>query len=209
MTVFGATGRIGTQVVRQALAAGHEVIAVVREPSRLAVRPSRELIVVRAEVTDLDAIVPAVEATDAVVSALGPRPGDSATICSSGTASVLQAMSKVGVDRLVAVSADGAFAGTGDGPLTRYVAKPLLQRLLRDSFADVRRMEDGIRASGLGWTIVRPPRLTNGSATGRYRTAVDRSVRRGWSVARADVADAILRALADPATAHHWLGVAN
>jgi putative NADH-flavin reductase len=208
ITVFGASGGIGSEVVRQSLAAGDEVIAVVRDPSRLAVEPSARLTVLQAQATDPEAILPAVEATDAVVSALGPRPGNQAGICSAGVHAELDAMAKTGVDRLVVVSAAGAFIDGADGVVMRGVVKPLLGRFLRASFDDVRAMEDEVKGSGLAWTIIRPPQLTNGAWTGRYRTAVDIGVKGGRRIARSDVADAIRRVLPDPATARHWVGVA-
>jgi putative NADH-flavin reductase len=209
ISVFGASGGIGTEVVRQSLAAGDEVIAVVRSAVSLAVEPSDRLTVLRAQVTDPQAIVPAVETADSVVSALGPRRGDGAGICSQGVASVIRAMGKVGVQRLVVVSAGGAFIDDGDGLFTRNLVKPwILQPLFREGFADLRVMERAVRASGLEWTIVRPPRLLDRPQTGRYRTAVDRNVRGGYQISRADVADGIRRALIDPTTIGHSIALA-
>lgn len=204
LTVFGATGGTGTQLVRQALAAGHEVVAVVRDPARLQVPAGPGLRVVRAGVTDPAAIVPAVEHADAVVSALGPRGRGPTTVCSDAAASILAAMAKTGVTRLAAVSAGGAFADPGDGLLIRLVVKPLLQRVFREGYADVALMEERIRASGTSWTIVRAPRLTSGPHRGRYRTAIDAQV--GRSLSRADLADAILAGLGDERTVGHVLG---
>jgi putative NADH-flavin reductase len=165
--------------------------------------------VIRAQVTDPEAILPAVEATDSAVSALGPRRGDGAGICSEGTASVIRAMPKVLMPRLVVVSAGGAFVDEGDGFFSRTIIKPLIvQRLFRGSFADLQVMERAVRASGLDWTIVCPTRLLNRPHIGRYRTAVDRNVRGGSQISRADVADAIRRALKDPTTIGHTIGIA-
>lgn len=209
ITVFGASGGIGTEVVRQALAAGEEVTAVIRDTATLEVEGSDRLRVVRAQVTDPEAIRPAFDSTDAVVSALGPRRGEGARICSTGTASILQAMSRTGKRRLVVVSAGGAFIDEGDGFFMRHVLKPwIVQRLLRESFADLRVMEAAVRASGLDWTIVRPPALSDRLRTGRYRTEVDRNVRGGLKISRADVADLIRGALVDPTTIRHTLAIA-
>jgi putative NADH-flavin reductase len=54
-------------------------------------------------------------------------------------------------------------------------------------------MESRVRESGLDWTIVRPPRLTNKEATGRYRYAVNSFLRNCLSISRADVADFMIR----------------
>jgi putative NADH-flavin reductase len=207
LTVFGATGGIGTQVVRQALDAGHEVVAVVRDPGRLDVPARPGLTVVRADVMDPEAIGPALDGADAVVSALGPRPGGAVTVNSDGIRAILRALDKAGVRRIVVVSAAGAFTEPTDGAISRLIAKPLLQRILREGMADTRRMEQEVRASTAEWTLMRPPRLTNRAGRGRYRTAIDRHV--GTSIARADVADAILNALGNPATAGHTVGIGN
>ncbi|MDV7216720.1 NAD(P)-dependent oxidoreductase, partial [Streptomyces prunicolor] len=66
LTVFGATGGIGQEIVRQALASGHEVTAVVRDPARLTVRGAG-LEVFRADLTDPEAVRPAVAGRDAVL----------------------------------------------------------------------------------------------------------------------------------------------
>src|SRR6201991_3982368 len=107
VTVFGATGGIGTEVVRQALAAGHEVVAVVRDPARLAVPAGAGLGGGTADVVGPPQIAPAVKAADAVVSALGPRPGGPTTVLTDSAGSILAALTQTGVRRLVVVSASG------------------------------------------------------------------------------------------------------
>lgn len=132
-----------------------------------------------------------------MVSTLGSRQRQApTTVCADGTASIVQAMKTVGVRRLVVVSASGAFT-EGDGLLTRLIVKPILNRVFRHAFADMRRMEGVVRASGLDWTIVRPPRLTNSPRSSSYRSAVDRNVPGGIQISRADVADCILHCLAE------------
>jgi putative NADH-flavin reductase len=127
-------------------------------------------------------------------------------VCQDSAGSIITAMDKANVRRLLVVSASGPFT-EGDGPLTRLVVKPMLKRALRYAFADFLAMERRVRDSGLDWTIARPPMLTNGAHTGRYRTAVDRNVRGGNRVSRADLADLILRILDDPSTVHTTVSV--
>jgi putative NADH-flavin reductase len=207
ITVIGATGGIGTEVTKQALAAGHEVVAPVRNPARMALAEPA-LTVLPVDVLDPEQLLPAVEGADAVVSALGPRRGDHAEVLAPGARGAAAAMAKAGVRRLVIVSADGAYVNEGDDALTRLVLKPIVKRVFREHYRDVERMEVEVRASDLDWTIVRPTRLVDTPYTGRYRTAVDVSVRRAFSIARADVAHAILAALGDPATVRHMLSIA-
>ena len=202
IVVLGATGGTGSEVVRQAISAGHEVVPVVRDPERLHVPGA---LAIRANVMDPDTLVPAMEGADAVVSALGPRRGEPSGVLTGAARATLPAMAKSGVRRLVIVSASGFFPEEGDGFVTRVIAKPLLQRLLRGSAADARQMEALVTASDSDWTIMRPPRLTNGPRR-EYRTAADRHA--GSTISRADLADAILGAVADHSTIGHRVGVA-
>jgi putative NADH-flavin reductase len=124
------------------------------------------------------------------------------------TAAIIAAMRDNGTKRLVAVSNSGMVT-TGDGPVSKFVAKPILRRMLRHTWADMRQMEDLVRSSTLDWTILRPPMLTDGRRTTTYRTATDRNVRGGIRLSRADLADGILRALGDPASIHATIAIAN
>jgi len=219
LTVVAATGGIGRLLCAQATAAGHDVTAVVRDP---AARPHAATTVVADLATDSGAaLATAVAGADAVLSALGPRSTADAGIVSRGTRAVVAAMRGAGAARLVVVSASpvGTVASPaqprpprhdlGDGIVMRTVLTPVVKRVLAAVYADLAEMEDVLRGSGLDWTAVRPPRLTNGPYTGTYRTALDRNVRRGLTISRADVAAAMLTAAADPSTVGHTLGLAS
>jgi putative NADH-flavin reductase len=211
-TVFGATGGTGRQLVQQALDAGHEVTAVVRDPSRLPVpkEGSARLEVVTAQVTDPEPLVPAVAGRDAVLSALGAPGNKSAGIASLGTRSILAAMEEGGVRRYIGVSAAPVVPwGEGENLFFRTVAVPLVRRVFRQVYADLAVMEDVVRASGLDWTVVRPPKLTDRPAKGTYRRAIGANVRHGHSVPRADLAAAMLAMVEDPATVKQGVGVAS
>jgi putative NADH-flavin reductase len=208
LTVLGATGGIGGQIVRQALEAGHTVTAVVRDPSRLQVEHPA-LQVVTADVTDAEALAPAVAGRDAVLSGLGPRGRKLAGVATAGTRAVLKAMDAGEVRRLLVVSA--APLGEipdGENLLMRAVATPMIRVLLRDVYADLAGMEESMRRSATEWTSVRPPRLTDKPLTGEYRRAVGGIVLRGWSISRADVAHAMLAMIDDPATLKQTVGLA-
>ena len=198
ITVFGASGGTGTQVVEQALAAGHEVIAPVRDPSRLTVAHD-SLTVLEADVRRPESIAPAVVGADAVISSIGSG-SRTEVVHSEGTGNIIAAMQAAQTRRLLVVSAAPvADDDPNDTVVLRKVMKPLMWRILRNSYLDMGLMEQQVRRSGLEWTIVRPPRLTNGSHTGRYRTELDHTLRRGYSISRADLADLLLRSIEDPA----------
>lgn len=208
ITVVGATGGTGRQLVEAALRAGHHVTAVVRDPVRLPIRHER-LDVVVADVLDPESIRPAVAGRAAVLSTLGPRRGEKAPICSAGMRSVAAAMRLAGTSRLVAVSANPvATPGPGTPPLDR-LARRVLWMFFRTVYRDLDVMERELRESACDWTVVRPPRLTDGPATGRYRSAVGGNPPHARTISRADVADAMLRLLDDPGSVRTAVGVAN
>jgi putative NADH-flavin reductase len=209
LTIFGATGATGTCLTEQALAAGHQVTAVVRDPARLSVPESPRLRVITADLMDPAAIGPAVAGAGAVFAAFGPRGTGPTTVLRDGTRSVIEAMLKEGTHRLILVSGS-IVADDGEGPAMRYLVKPLARgTLLRHVAADMRGAEEQVRESGLDWTIVRPPRLTSAPASGTYRTEIGRNVRRGVTVSRADLAAYMLGIITDPATIHHHVGIAR
>ncbi|GAA4230482.1 hypothetical protein GCM10022254_25410 [Actinomadura meridiana] len=159
---------------------------------------------------DADAIEETVKGRHAVISALGSREGRVPTrVCQDGTRAITAAMFAAGTERFVLVSASGLHSGRGDDPVTRFVAKPILQRVLKHAFDDMRVAERVTRDSGLGWTIVRPPRLTDGTGKTGYRKAVDRNVLGGVSITRSALAAALLDAAADPSTIGHVVSVAG
>jgi putative NADH-flavin reductase len=218
LTIFAATGGIGRQVLEQALAAGHDVTAVVRNPKKL----SGQARIVTADLADADPAMleSAVAGADAVLSGLGPRSNSEAGIAAQGTRAIVQAMQATGVRRLVVVSA--APIGTvpspgrpkppkhdpGDGFFMRNLLAPLTKAALRKRYADLALMEDVVRESGLDWTIVRPAQLTDKPLTGTYRTAYGRNLRRGLRISRADVAHLMLQVLEQPETIYQTIGIA-
>ena len=207
LTVFGATGGTGLQVIEQGLAAGHEIRAVVRDATRLPDRPGLEVVV--ADVMDPTAIEEAVTGRDAIISAIGSRDGRGpTTVCADSARSIVTAMHRAGTQRLIVVSGTGPF-DEGEGPGMRYVIKPIGRRFLKHVFADFVEMEKVVRASGLDWTIVRPPRLTDKPLSGRYRTRRDLNMHRNFTVSRADVAHLILDACADSNTYDAALYIAS
>lgn len=220
LTIVGATGGVGRHLVAQAVAAGHRVTAVVRNPDK--VHPG----VVRAVGVDLIApdlplLEYAVDGADAVLSGIGPRLASEADVTWRGTAALIDAMQATDARRIVVVSA--APIGTvpspgrpkpprhdpGDGFLMRQLGAPLIKAVFHRTYAGLARMEDLLRDSGLDWTVVRPPRLTDRPLTARYRTAYGRNLRRGITISRADVAHLMLQALEQPETVKQTIGIAH
>ena len=207
LTVLGATGGIGQEIVRQALAAGHRVTAVVRDPARLEVTGTG-LEVFRADLTDPEAVRPAVAGRDAVLSGLGARSRKDAGVATRLTRTVLRAMETERVRRLLVVSAAPVGpAPEADGAVDRAM-RGVVSAVLKDVYTDLRQMEAELARSGTDWTSVRPPRLQDKPLTGTYRTVVGGFPPKGRFIARADVAHAMLAMVADAGTVKQGVGVA-
>lgn len=205
LTVFGATGGVGRQVVRLALEQGHTVTAVVRREFD---QPGAHVVTVP-DFADTDRLRDAVAGSDAALSGVGPRTRKDGAVASGVTRHILTALAAAGVGRFVAVSA----APVGprppdDGWLDRRVLFPIISRVLAENYADLETMEREIAASGLVWTVVRPPRLTD-KPLGEYRLAIGGNVPRGRFVSRAEVAHAMLALLTDDRARGTAVGVAR
>jgi putative NADH-flavin reductase len=209
LVVFGATGGTGRCIVEQALASGHDVTAVVRNPEGLPLRHDR-LWVVRADVFRSTEIKSQMAGADAVLSALGPHSYRAqTTVCARAIESILGAMRETGVRRLACISAAPVGSvSKEDTLLYRFVARPLVRAVFKGAYEDMAVMEEKVRRSDMNWTIFRSPRLTDRPRTGRYRLGRDQNVVGGNSISRADLAEAMLGSLEDPASIRVTIGIA-
>lgn len=189
LTLLGATGPLGDCVARQAVARGHRVRAVVRDPARLKV-PVQD--VVTGGATDPACLAGAVAGADAVVSALGPgttwKARRTSTVMTDSTRAILPAMDESGVGRFVGISALGVGPTWRDLP---FVLRPMYRLLLRQPMRDKEGMERLLEASHTEWTLVYPPILTTGPATG-YVAGERLPFRGAAQVSREDVASLML-----------------
>lgn len=219
LAIVAATGGIGRHAVDQAVAAGHDVTALVRNPRKLSRQEVRAVAADLATASPAE-LEPALDGVDAVLSGLGPRSSADTGVTTAGTRAILAAMTATGVRRIIVVSAApiGTVASPGrpnpprhdpgDGFLVRHLFSPIIKSVLRRHYADLAMMEEVLRDSDADWTVVRPPRLTDKPRTGTYRTAYGRNLPGGMTIARADVADYMLRALTEPASIRQTVGVA-
>jgi putative NADH-flavin reductase len=161
------------------------------------------------DLADTERVQAAVSGSDAVLSGVGPRTSKDITAASSATRHILAALDAAGVTRFLAISA----APVGPTPpsdsfLNRRVVYPMTRRFLAGIYGDLAVMEADIAASGLTWTVVRPPRLTD-RPRGDYRTAIGGNVPHGHFLSRAELAHAMLSFIADERVLGQAVGVAR
>ncbi len=191
IAVFGATGRTGRPLCRQALERGHTVVAHARSPDTLPV--ADDLTVVEGDVYAGTGVDEAVAGADAVVSVLGQTddsPDDLLTVAGDN---VLAAMEDADVDRYVTLVGAGVREEGESVSLGGRAMGVLLKLLARSVLEDAAAHVDRVKRTDLAWTVVRAPRLTEGNPTGEYRAG---DLALGFeSIDRADVARFILDCL--------------
>jgi putative NADH-flavin reductase len=206
LLILGASGGVGSWVVKLAAERGHQMVAVVRAESAYA--PPDGVRVIRADVSDA-ATIPVVmfaDEFDAVVSCVGIRRKHPANpwskvlsppdLTQRVAAQLVDCMPDVGIRRLIAVSAGGV------GDSRTHMSR--LNRWLFDhsqvgiAYADLHKMEATLAGSNLDWLAVRPATLTNGKLTGRARRIDFYGVMS--RISRADVAAWMLDQLESPIT---------
>jgi putative NADH-flavin reductase len=197
LAVFGASGRTGRPLVGQALAAGHEVKALVRDPSKMSMSHER-LTVIEGDVLDAAKVEETVAGTDAVLSALGQTKTSPKDVQTRGTQNIVAAMGEHGVRRLVSLTGAGVSDPKDEPKLVDRAITFLLERLQPAVLGDAIGHAEVIEASDLDWVIVRGPRLTEGPKKGEYRVGLI-GKNSGTQISRADLADFMLRQATDEA----------
>lgn len=193
ITVMGASGRIGRLVVEQALAAGHEITALVRSPERLGALAA-SMRVVTGTLDDADAVDQAIQGADVVISAIGPDSNTREQVdrLRSGMEHTIAAMQRHGVRRIVNLSGAGITAPGERKPVIDRMATWVVRRFATNVVAAKQAEYDLLASSGLDWVAVRPAIVTDGDLTASYVAGPD-ALRPGARVSRADVAHLMLR----------------
>jgi uncharacterized protein YbjT (DUF2867 family) len=197
LLVLGSSGGTGQQLVTQALALGHHVTVFVRKPPGSG--PTREhlRVVVGTLPEGARELAMAAQGQDAVISTLGRGQSfKSERLFERVTPVILAALASAGVRRFILTSAIAVGSADQDAPL---FASLFGRTLLKDIYADKLIGENLVKQSGLDWTIVQPPQLTNGPLTGKWKAGEHLRLRGFPRMSRADVAHFILSQL-DSAT---------
>ena len=195
--VLGATGGTGRLIVRDAVAKGHSVVALVRSKASANLPDAR---MIEGDARDEAALARAMDGCDSVVSALGTGIGfRKVDLLTVATHALVTVMMRNGVRRLVCVSALGVGDSRGHGGFV--FDRLFLPLLLSQAYKDKERQEAAVRASAFDWVLVRPAMLTDDPARGSARAITDLAGVKGGKIARADVARFVVEQL----TTDTWL----
>lgn len=194
--IIGASKGIGLETTRQALDAGHDVRALARSATAIAVsNPSLEKM--RGDALKSENVEAALVGVDVVIQTLGVGLGDlfqPVHLFSDATRVLIAAMRRQGVKRLICVTGFGA----GDSRASISCLQRLpFQIVFGRAYDDKSLQEQLIKESELDWTIARPGVLTSGPRTGHYRILSEASQWRNGIISRADVAEFLVRQIGD------------
>jgi uncharacterized protein YbjT (DUF2867 family) len=200
LLVVGATGGLGRATVDEALTRGHEVSALVRDPSEAGFGDSVHI--QEGDVLDPLSLAAAVRGKDAVLCALGtPSPRKAVTLLEDGTRNLVGAMEREGVRRLVCVTLLGVGKSRANAS---FFYGSMILRVLAPMVPDKENQERVVRESGLEWVLVRPPRLVDEKRNARVRVIPEGQSGRVGSVRRQDLA----RLVVDAAESDEYVGQA-
>ena len=206
--VIGAAGRSGAELVTRALAHGHEVTAFVHDATEYTQTGVR---LIGGDVLDADAIDAAVAGQDVVLDALGGKtPYKEATLETNAARNVVHAMQRHGVKRLIVISVLGT--GTSAENTGFLYEHLLMPTYLHGAMKDKAGMEATVSSSPLDWTLVRPPMLTEGAATGSVEvlaTEEQPTQTTAHKITRADLAEFIIKQISSDAYVRQAIVVTN
>jgi putative NADH-flavin reductase len=167
IVLFGATGMIGSRVLRELVSRGHKVTAVVRDPSRVPNEPG--VTAVQGDVLDAASVAKIVKGADTVVSAYGP--GANAIAVVDATKSLIAGLKQAGVKRLIEVGGAGSLFVA---PNVRLVDAPDFPTEWKPIALAHNESLDVLRKSDLDWTYFSPAAFIQpGERTGKFRLGSD------------------------------------
>lgn len=164
ITVFGSTGPLGVELIKQALERGYEVVAYARSTEKLQHLANERLNIIKGDLANRKQIERAVSGVDAVISVLGPKGKVNNTELSDGINTIIKSMNKVGLKRIVALSTGSVKDALDRFDLTYRFLVSIVKLTVKGAYNEIIRIGELIHSSNLDWTLVRVGLLNNGEA---------------------------------------------
>ncbi|REK76931.1 NAD(P)-dependent oxidoreductase [Paenibacillus paeoniae] len=169
IAIFGASGSTGLRLIEQAIERGYSVTAFVRDSKRMMIHHDH-LTILEGSVFNTHEVELAIQGQDAVIVALGANSSSPADICAKATLNIVNGMKKHQVKRIIVLTGFGTSPASRRqlGCVMRIVVKTISLLMYRE-FTDKEKQDEVVRQSGLNWTIVQPPKLTDGLKKGEFK----------------------------------------
>jgi putative NADH-flavin reductase len=187
ITVFGSTGKAGREILRQALGRGHTVVAYARNPGKIKFT-HKSLSVLNGELEDVKMLESAITGSDCIISVLGPIINTRGNSLSNGVKNIVDIAEKNNVRRLVQLATPSVADPFDKNKAIFQIMVAMIKTLLPDSYAEIVRIGDIIRASKLDWTLVRVPLLNEKPRAGKIISGYIGKDPLGIFLSRADLA---------------------
>ena len=175
VVLYGATGMIGSRILKELLSRGHVVTAVVRDPSKLT--PQNNLTIEKGDMLDADNIAKVAKGSDVVISSYGPPSGPQGpdptktSLLPDATRALIAGVRRAGAPRIIMVGGAGSLEIS---PGLQIVDAPTFPDAYKPIALAHRDAYDIIRASDLNWTYFSPAMMIQpGERTGKFRLGKD------------------------------------
>ncbi len=197
LAVFGGSGATGKAVVRQALARGFSVRTLVRDVKAMNIKSGMLEIIEGSPLRSGDVEL-CLKGSDVAICVFGPRPPYADIFCEAATGNIIEVMQRLGLKRLVCQTG----AMIGDYPANRTLPFRLMVRQFNRRLPLVARdraaQERVVTSSGLAWTIVKPSKLTERKAVGKWHAGPNVRTSLLSSISRYDLADFLVEEALNP-----------
>jgi putative NADH-flavin reductase len=203
IAIFGASGATGQRLIERCLAAGYTVTALVRRPENFSQRG--QVRIVQGDAFDAASVRETVDGADVVLSALGARSLRKEDVLERAVPLIVAAMKETGVRRIIALGSAGALPDSlkKQPAWRRWIVENIIYKtMLKWPVASQISQYATLSSSGLDWTMVMPPMLTNARGRGVYRIDGEALPRSGSKISREDVADFMMQQIGSP----QWVG---
>jgi uncharacterized protein len=203
--VFGATGQMGKQLIKQALWKGNTVKAFGRNIHELDIEDEK-LQTIKGSVFDDGDIKKALKGCDAVVSALGGGVGDTDITRSLGMKKIVAGMKTLNINRVIAIGGLGVL----NAEENKYIfEKEDFPDMYRAVTAEHFKAYELLKNTGLSWTFVCPPDLVDAAYTGKYHVNKDYPPAGNFKINTGDLAEFMITELMKNEFLQCRVGISN
>jgi uncharacterized protein len=200
----GIVGVLSSLLLRQALEGGHIVNALVRHPEKLTLQhPNLTLYV--GDALKLEDVRAAVQGQEAVITALGGGMQGPFDVLTAGLSNILEAMQENDIRRIVATAAAGVLQHDAHSLRRDQPDFPPLFKVISQAHLEAYSI---LQSSTIGWTLLCPPMMPEGAATGQYRVLTDYAPEGGVQISTGDLAHFALGEVERQAFLHKRVGIA-